>query len=89
MSVEEMAPEAPPAETADSADALPVRERVASKTWKTRMEAFVELAQVRRCARRWRSCAKTPLLARCGVGSVPASLVRLRLILSSRMAGFQ
>ena len=89
MSAEEMAPDAPPAQPADSADALPVRERVASKTWKTRMEAFVELAKVRRCARCWRlSCTRRCAHAAEG-GSLPASLVRLRLILSARMADFQ
>jgi len=41
---DEVPPDAPPAETADNA---PVRDRVESKTWKTRMEAFVELAKVR------------------------------------------
>ena len=42
-----MAEEAPPDVPSEPADNAPLRERVESKTWKTRMEAFVELAKVR------------------------------------------
>jgi hypothetical protein len=58
MSAEEMAPDAPAAEPVDNPDNTPVRERVESKTWKTRMEAFVELATVRRRTRSSRGHAE-------------------------------
>jgi hypothetical protein len=44
---DKMAEEAPPDVPSEPADNAPLRERVESKTWKTRMEAFVELAKVR------------------------------------------
>ena len=41
-----MAEEAPEVAPVEPVDDAPLRERVESKTWKTRMEAFVELAKV-------------------------------------------
>ena len=59
-----MADDAPPADAPGEApvDNAPLRERAESKTWKTRMEAFVELAKVS-CAARLHACTPARLHA--------------------------
>ena len=62
-----MADDAPPADAPGEApvDNAPLRERAESKTWKTRMEAFVELAKVS-CAARLHACTPAPARLRFG-----------------------